>query len=352
VTAHPDVPADGRRPTVLAGRYELGELLGAGGSGRVYRGVDLLLGRPVAVKVLARPAGVAPADGADDGAARLRREARAIAALDHPNVVGVHDVGWTAGALYIVMEHVGGTTLAALIRERGRFAVAEVVAVGEQVCAALEAVHRAGGVHRDVSPGNILVRPDGRVKLTDFGIARVATGSTITATGLVVGTPAYMSPEQVRGNPVDGRSDLYSAGCCLYAMLTGHPPFGEDGAVETAHRHLGESPPPPSAVRPDLPPPLEHVVLTALAKDPRHRHQDAGAMRRALLACPVTSPGPPGTGGTQRAEPGPHPPDGAEQVEERLQGWGRRRLGVVLIVLSVAVLLAVAALVLVRQLAG
>jgi serine/threonine-protein kinase len=240
------------------------------------------------------------------------------------------------------------------------------VDVGVQVCAALEAVHRAGVVHRDVSPGNVLVRPDGRVVLTDFGIARVVGGSAITATGLVVGTPAYMSPEQVRGDPVDGRTDLYSAGCCLYAMLTGRPPFDEDGAVETAHRHLSEPPPPPSDLRPGIPGPLERVVLTALAKDPRDRYPDAGAMRRALLAG-AAAPGPGGTGtrgperSTVRLEvPAPRPtvgradgvaePDGAEEAAEPGQGWGRRRLGVVLIVLSVAVLLAVAALVLARLL--
>jgi eukaryotic-like serine/threonine-protein kinase len=259
------------------------------------------------------------------------------------------------------MERVEGTTLAALIRERGPMAPLDVVDLAGQVCAALDAAHRAGLVHRDVTPGNILVRPDGRVKLTDFGIARVVGGATTTAAGSVLGTPAYMSPEQVRGNRVDARSDLYSAGCCVYAMLTGRPPFDAEGAIETAFQHVSQPPPRPSAVQPGVPPALEQVVLTAMAKDPEDRYPDAEAMREALAAAGprstlrVGAPEAAAAGRGRSAAAGrelvgkdPDAPD-PEEVDE---GVTRRRIGVVLIVLAAAVLLAVAALLLYQRLAG
>jgi serine/threonine-protein kinase len=345
-TPHPYPP-----PPVLAGRYELGTLLGTGSTARVYRGVDRLLDRPVAVKLLTGGALGPPGDDADDGgdgAQRLRREARAIAALEHPNVVGVHDIGWTDDALWIVMEHVQGSTLSSLLRERGPLSPAQVVDLGEQVGAALGAAHRAGVVHRDVTPGNVLVTTDGRVKLTDFGIARFAGAASSTAEGLVTGTPAYMSPEQVRGDPVDARSDLYSAGCCLYEMLTGRPPFAGDGPLDTARQRLRRPPPPPSAVRPGIPRAVERVVLTAMAPDPEDRYPDAEAMCRALAATREPDPGGPGLRAPDLREPDPDEPD----LDEPDEGATRRRIGAVLVVVSTAVLLALAALLLYQRLTG
>jgi serine/threonine-protein kinase len=351
--ADPGTPRPYPPPPVLAGRYELGTLLGTGSTARVYRGVDRLLDRPVAVKLL-----TGGTLGPGDGAQRLRREARAIAALQHPNVVGVHDIGWTDDALWIVMEHVEGSTLSSLLRERGPLSPVEVVDLGVQVGAALGAAHRAGVVHRDVTPGNVLVTVDGRVKLTDFGIARVAGAASATAEGLVTGTPAYMSPEQVRGDPVDARSDLYSAGCCLYEMLTGRPPFTGDGPLDIARQRLRRPPPPPSAVRPGIPRALERVVLTAMALEPEDRYPDAEAMRRALAATREPDPGEPDREEPDLRQPDLREPDLDEpdldeaDLDEPDEGATRRRIGAVLIVVSTAVLLALAALLLYQRLAG
>jgi serine/threonine-protein kinase len=291
-----------------------------------------------------------------------------IASLDHPNIVGVHDIGWSDGALWIVMEHVEGSTLAALLRERGPLPPDEVADLGEQVCAALAAAHRAGVVHRDVTPGNVLVRRDGRVKLADFGIALVAGRTAVTAAGLVVGTPAYMSPEQVRGDPVDARSDLYSAGCCLFEVLTGRPPFEGDGPVDTAFQRLRQHPPRASAIRTGIPVQLEQVILTAMALDPADRYPDAHSMCRALVAChaPVHLPGTSGRPAVReplRAAPSREERDRigrdlsgpdliGPDLSEPDEGATRRRIGAALIAVSTAVLLVVAVLLLHQHLTG
>jgi eukaryotic-like serine/threonine-protein kinase len=262
---------------VLAGRYALGALLGAGGMGQVYRARDPVLQRTVAVKVLSPAA-------TDDRelVARFGREARAAAALHHPNIVAVFDSGTDGDLHYLVMEYVDGQSLARLLRQEGMLEPGRVAEVGRQVCQALVAAHAVGLVHRDITPGNVLVDPAGLVKVADFGIAKLAAATTMTGDGMVLGTAAYLAPEQAQGRPVDGRSDLYGLGCVLYELLTGAPPFAGDSPVVVAARQVTEQPIPPSDRNPRVGAALEAVVLTALAKAPADRYQSAAAMAQDL----------------------------------------------------------------------
>jgi eukaryotic-like serine/threonine-protein kinase len=262
---------------VLAGRYALGALLGAGGMGQVYRARDPVLQRTVAVKVLSPAA-------TDDRelVARFGREARAAAALHHPNIVAVFDSGTDGDLHYLVMEYVEGQSLAGLLLREGVLDPGRVAEVGRQVCQALVAAHAVGLVHRDITPGNLLVDPAGLVKVADFGIAKLAAATTMTGDGMVLGTAAYLAPEQAQGRPVDGRSDLYALGCVLYELVTGAPPFAGDSSVAVAARQVTEQPIPPSDRNPRVSPALEAVVLTALAKQPAARYQSAAAMAQDL----------------------------------------------------------------------
>ena len=263
---------------VLGGRYELGPLLGTGGMASVFEGTDRVLERRVAVKVLH------PRIARDPSyVERFRREATIAATLSHPGVVSVFDTGEDDGVRFIVMEHVEGHTLAEEIAREGALPPERAAAIGAAVCEALAAAHARGLVHRDVKPGNVMLDAGGRVKVMDFGIARADSADTLTKTAMVMGTAAYLSPEQARGERADPRSDLYALGCVLHAMLTGEPPFSGDSAVAVAGRHLNEEPLPPSRSRRGVPPPLDAVVLRALAKDPADRFPDARAMRAALL---------------------------------------------------------------------
>src|SRR5215211_4199415 len=258
---------------ILDGRYQLGSLLAVGGMARVYLASDRVLERPVAVKVLSPPHAQDPVF-----VERFRREARSAARLSHPNIVAVFDSGSDAGRHYLVMEYVAGQSLAQLLHRQGRLAPRQAAELGVEVCAALAAAHAQGLVHRDVKPANVLVGDDGRVKVTDFGIAKAAATATLTGTGTVLGTAAYLSPEQAQGGPVDARSDLYSLGCVLYELLCGSPPFGsgtDNPPVAVATRHLHQPPKPPSAHNPQVDASLDAVVLTALAKDPARRYQRA-----------------------------------------------------------------------------
>jgi serine/threonine protein kinase len=208
---------------VLAGRYALGGLLGAGGMGQVYRVRDRVLERTVAVKVLS------PAATQDLAlVARFDREARAAAALHHPNIVTVFDSGTHGDLHYLVMEYVDGQSLAGLLRQEGVLEPRRAAEVGCQVCQALAAAHAGGLVHRDITPGNVLVDQEGLVKVADFGIAKLTAATTMTGDGMLLGTAAYLAPEQAQGRPVDGRSDLYGLGCVLYELVTGAPPFAGD----------------------------------------------------------------------------------------------------------------------------
>ena len=265
---------------ILDGRYQLGSLLGVGGMASVYLATDRVLERQVAVKVLSL-------SDAQDGlfVERFRREARAAARLNHPNIVAVFDSGSDAEQPYLVMEYVPGESLAQLLTRQGRLTPRRAVELAIQVCAALAAAHAQGLVHRDIKPANVLVDPDGQVKVADFGIVKASAATTLTGTGTVLGTAAYLSPEQAQGHPVDARSDLYGLGCVLYELVCGSPPFGsgvDRSPVAIATRHVSELPEPPSARNPQVDPALEAVVLTALAKDPAQRYQSAVELQDAL----------------------------------------------------------------------
>jgi eukaryotic-like serine/threonine-protein kinase len=252
--------------------------------GTVYEGVDERLGRRVAIKLLKE-------EYAEDPlfVERFGREARAAASLDHPNIAQVFDSGEHGGRHFIVMEFLEGEDLGHMLREDCRFPADVAVGVTAQVCSALAAAHTAGVVHRDIKPGNVLVRADGRVKVTDFGIAQVQGQSSLTGAGLVLGTARYLSPEQACGQTVTPASDLYSAGVLLFQMLTGNVPFTGDSPVAVALSHVREEVPSVHDFVPEVPPPLAEVVATATAKDPQNRYADAaqmGAALRKALAAP------------------------------------------------------------------
>jgi tRNA A-37 threonylcarbamoyl transferase component Bud32 len=266
---------------VLDGRYELGPVLGQGGMARVHRAHDQQLRRPVAVKVLAPPF-----DRDRVFVERFRREARAAAGLGHPNIVAVFDTGSDDGTHYIVTELVEGETLAERIRREGPLRADEAVAIGVDVARALAAAHERGVIHRDVKPANVMLTREGAVKVVDFGIAHAAGSDTLTGRGVVLGSTAYLSPEQASGDRVDARSDVYAFGCVLYEMLTGQVPFRADTPVATMYRHVNEDPPPPSSVRP-VPPALEAIVMRCLAKDTRKRFASAEDLEGALRWAPL-----------------------------------------------------------------
>ena len=263
--------------TLFDGRYRIVRKLGAGGMANVYLAEDQDLGRRVAIKILNdRHA------NDDQFVERFRREAKNAASLSHPNIVSVYDRGEYDGAYYIAMEYIEGRTLKELIVTRGPSPVAIAIDYSRQILSALRFAHRNGIVHRDIKPHNVIVDSEGRVKVTDFGIARAGT-SQMTEAGSIIGTAQYLSPEQARGAPVDQTSDLYSAGIVLYELLTGTVPFSGDTPVEIAMKHLSQTPEPPSAVAPgskgpEIPRDLDYVVLRALAKDPAERYRSAEEM--------------------------------------------------------------------------
>ncbi len=266
-------------PGERLGRYDLLVELGRGGMGAVFSARDLELDRVVAIKVLA------PLLASDSGfVERFRREARTVAQLRHPNIVVLHDWGNQDGVPYLVMELLAGQSLKELIRQRGRLPVPMVLATIQQCASALDYAHGRGLVHRDVKPANVMIDDGGHVTLTDFGIARAAGGGQLTATGGVVGTPEYLSPEQAQGRPVDGQSDVYSLGITLYELLVGQVPFRADSTPGILYMHVHTPPPPLGLVRPDLPPAVTQVVERGLAKDPASRYPTAGALAADLEA--------------------------------------------------------------------
>jgi eukaryotic-like serine/threonine-protein kinase len=265
------------RRRVLGDRYEVEGVLGQGGMAKVFKGHDKVLGRPVAVKVLSPQFA-----GDDQFVTRFRREAKAAAGLNHPNIVSVFDTGSQQDVHYIVMEYVRGRTLRDAIRSEGPILPERAAEIADAVARALGSAHEAGLVHRDIKPGNIMLTSDGEVKVMDFGIARTATGDTLTQTAAVLGTASYLSPEQAQGQSVDGRSDIYSLGCVLYEMVTGRPPFTGDSPVSIAYKHVKEDPVPPSRLNPDVPQDLEAVIMKAMAKNAANRYQSADEMRQDL----------------------------------------------------------------------
>ena len=290
---------------MLGGRYELDGIVGRGGMAEVFRARDIRLDRIVAVKTLRD-------DLARDQTfqARFRREAQSAASLNHPSIVAVYDTGedmvGPTPVPYIVMEYVDGRTLRDLLRDDRRLLPERAAEITDGVLRALDYSHRNGIVHRDIKPGNVMLTRTGEVKVMDFGIARAVSDAqaTMTQTAQVIGTAQYLSPEQARGERVDARSDLYSAGCLLYELLTGRPPFTGDSPVAIAYQHVRENPVPPSRVDPEVPPWADSIVLKAMAKDPAARYQSAGEMRndlqRALSGVPVSAPMQPDYGATRR----------------------------------------------------
>jgi eukaryotic-like serine/threonine-protein kinase len=270
-------------PRLLSERYELGEVLGYGGMSEVHRGLDTRLGRDVAVKVLR-------ADLARDPQFQMRfsREAQNAAALNHPAIVAVYDTGEVQSEFgplpYIVMEYVDGQTLREIVKTSGPLSQQQVIEVMADVCAALDFSHRHNIIHRDVKPANIMINHAGAVKVMDFGIARaLGEGQNVTQTAAVIGTAQYLSPEQARGEAVDARSDVYAAGCVLFELLTGEPPFTGDSPVAVAYQHVREDPRRPSELEPSIPAALDAVVLKALSKNPLNRYQSAAEMRADLV---------------------------------------------------------------------
>jgi serine/threonine-protein kinase len=262
----------------LGGRYRVEARIGSGGMGEVYRGVDTVLDRTVAIKILL-PQFARDANFVD----RFRREAQAAARLNHPNLVGIYDSGADGETQFIVMEFIEGRTLEDFMSSGGRFDVGHAVEVAEKICEALAYAHVAGVIHRDIKPANVMVTRQGEVKVMDFGIARIVAGpQTAPQTSAVLGTAAYISPEQAQGQPVDGRSDIYSLGAVVYEMLAGRPPFVGDSPVAVAYKQVNESPVPPSQVNADVPPRLDAVVMRALAKNPANRYQTADDFRADL----------------------------------------------------------------------
>lgn len=262
---------------VFGRRYRATEKIGSGGMADVFKAVDETLGRTVAVKVMHARYAADPAF-----AARFRQEAQAAANLVSPNIVNMYDWGQDGDTYYIVMEYVRGTDLKSIIEQKGAIPSRKVADVGAQVCSALSVAHGYDIIHRDIKPHNIMVQPDGSVKVMDFGIAR-AGNSTMTQTGSVLGTAHYVSPEQAQGKPLTATSDLYSLGVVLYESATGKLPFDADTPVAVALKQVNEQPRPASDVNPNIDPALEAVIMKALSKRPTDRYASADEMRRDLL---------------------------------------------------------------------
>ncbi|MFW6135371.1 MAG: Stk1 family PASTA domain-containing Ser/Thr kinase [Chloroflexota bacterium] len=258
-------------------RYRLRRCIGSGGMAVVYEGVDMLLERRVAVKVLRQQFASDP-----EFLERFKREARAAANLDHPNIVTVFDVGQDGGRHYIVMEYVDGHDLKTIIRQKGRLSVAQALDIATQVSAGVGHAHKAGVIHRDIKPQNVLLTHSGRAKVVDFGIARALSESGLTDSDTVWGSPIYFAPEQAAGDPLTPASDVYSIGVMMYEMLAGSPPFQAENPTALAMKHLREEPPPLTARNSQVPPRLEWIVRKVLSKEPSARYRTADQLARVL----------------------------------------------------------------------
>ncbi|HYH32702.1 MAG TPA: Stk1 family PASTA domain-containing Ser/Thr kinase [Pseudonocardia sp.] len=366
---------------LLDARYRVGPLLARGGMSAVYRGTDTRLDRPVAIKVMEPRLAADPAFRA-----RFEREARSAARIDHPAVVDVHDQGQQAAGtglglggdgplLFLVMELVDGGTLRDVLRARGALGVPAAFAVMEPVLAGLAEAHRLGMVHRDVKPENVLISRTGEVKVADFGLVTAAAQAGASTAGMIMGTVAYLSPEQVATGAADGRSDVYAAGIMLYELLTGAPPYTGDTAISVAYRHVNSDVPPPSQIAGEVPPELDALVLRATRRDPAARPADAAALlaelRRVAVRLEVPRVPPPvppprpvedqdtvpaapqrlgvGTATAAHAGPGgtralPRPPDDEPPPHLRARRRSRRLFAVwIAVVLVLALLVGVSA---------
>ncbi len=262
---------------LLGNRYEIVSRLGGGGMAVVYKARDTLLNRRVTVKVLR-----SEFTSDDEFVSRFRREAQAVAKLSHPNIVSIYDVGQEDDIHYIVMEYIEGRNLKEIIREQGRLPVNQAVDIARQICDGLQDAHENGIVHRDVKPHNILVMDNGRVKVTDFGIAQMMSSVTVTDSSTIVGSVHYFSPEQAKGETTGVKSDIYSVGVVLYEMLTGKVPFEGETPIAVALKHINSEPVPPGRLNPGISPELERIILKAMHKDVTMRYMNAGDMARDL----------------------------------------------------------------------
>ena len=294
------------------GRYVIESEIGRGAMGVVYKATDPMLERPIAIKTI----NIA-IDRTDMKSyeARFYQEARAAGGLNHPNIVTVHDIGKSGETAYMAMEYIEGVELRALLGTGTPLGVAQAVSIAAQIAEGLAYAHERGIVHRDVKPANIMVVPNKPVKITDFGLGRMRASKDLTQTGAALGSPKYMSPEQVVGRRADHRSDIFSLGIILYEMLTGKAPFGGDSVTELMSQIVNSVPPPPSAIRPEVPELLDCIVAKTLAKPLEERYQGASEVARDLrecerqLAAPGTAlasvPQPPQSGAAEVVQPSP-----------------------------------------------
>ncbi len=340
-------PDEGR---MLNNRYQLLERLGSGGMAMVYRARDTLLDRYVSIKILKQDEGRGPAFNQ-----QFQNEARAAANLSHPNIVTVYDYGVDNDESFIVMEYVPGTDLKTLLRKKGRFSVEEGIPLMVQACAGIGYAHRAGLVHCDVKPHNMLVTPDNRLKVTDFGIARaLATLSPNERTDVVWGSPQYYAPEQAAGHAPSPASDVYSLGIVTYEVLTGTLPFTGTTAEELAHLHLEAKPIPPSEYLPDIPPALEEIILKVLSKEPSARYRTADQLGRVLMKfgtphdlTTIAATAPPERDEAEVQPPGENPPEflWEEQPEAELAAAAPVEIDWISVGLGLLALLAVGGLI-------
>jgi YVTN family beta-propeller protein len=347
------VGTDERTGTRLGG-YELGEVLGRGGMGVVYRATHTHLGRDVALKLLAPDLGEHP-----DFRERFLRESRLAASLDHPNVVSVYDAGDFEGTLYIAMQYIEGTDLAQFLRQRGPLEPQAAVTMLGQVAAALDAAHECGLIHRDVKPANVMVA-SGHCYLTDFGLTKRAAASEVsgalTGTGVFLGTVAYIAPEQIAGKAIDGRADVYALTCVLHECLTGECPFTKDSDVAVIYAHLNDPPPRPTELRPELPLAIDRVVGIGMAKAPENRYSTCAQLIDAASVALGVSPSGASPRAAERLNLGPTKlaatvrgdarasVRGDAQAHSSKRGVGRRPLIAAAAVLAVAVVAVVVAI--------
>ncbi len=334
----PDAPAAMTLTGLPGDRYRPVARLGSGAFGEVFRARDAILGRDVAVKRIRLDAFAEPTQ-LEEVKQRFVREAQVAARLRHPNVVTVHDIVTTGATSLIVMELVEGETLQARLRARGRLDLPETIRLLGQVASALDRAHANHVVHRDVKPANIMIEPSGQVKVMDFGIAKLETAANLTSTGLIMGTPNYMSPEQARGQKVDGRSDLFSLGCVLYECLTGTRPFQAGSVSGILVKILTEEPPPVDFAAAGLPPGVGAVLNRAMAKDSSARYASGSEMIVALRAHAPAAVGPASVTAHAVSAPSPSPAATAPEMgasPRAAPGRTRRWLAVVAVFVLVA----------------
>src|SRR5215469_16779514 len=268
----------------VVGSYKVLEKIGEGGMGAVYKGVDLMLEREVAIKALRPELARQP-----DVVERFRAEAVTLAKLNHPNIATLYSFLRQGDDYFMVMEFVRGETLDSVLQQSVGMQVDRAISLFCQALEGIDHAHKMGIIHRDIKPANMMLTQTGSIKVMDFGIARVLGTARMTRQGSVIGTVEYMSPEQVHGQETDARSDIYSLGVLLYEMLTGRVPFSHPSEYELMKRHVEEQPPPPREIQPAVPAAVESAVLRALAKDPANRFQTAEAMRTALLGGSISA---------------------------------------------------------------